>query len=79
MLSQVAAEVVNLYTKAEIKRNHEEHCITLNKLGKSTHYAECQLFRMLSRYGFTLKTSTTSIIPMADRVNDILCIYVFTR
>lgn len=79
VLGQLSGEAINLYRGAEIKRNPDEHCITLSKLGKLTHYAEIQLFRTLSRYGFTLKSSTSSVIPMSEHVNDVLCIHVFGR
>ena len=79
VLSQVASDVFNLFSQSEVKRNNAEHCLSVNKLGKLTHFAETQLFRVLSRYGFYLRASNSSIIPVDDHRNDVLSMYTFAR
>ena len=80
VLSPLAGEMLSsMYLNADVKRNHDERCITVTRLGKFTHYAENQLFRALSRHGFTLRSSTSSVIPINEHVNDLLFMHIFAR
>ncbi|XP_072028027.1 uncharacterized protein [Amphiura filiformis] len=78
VLGNLHAEVQNLNPRSELKRNQEAHCITVTRMGKCDHFFDIQLFRLLNRRGFKLKTSHSTTLQV-DSANDVISTYVLAR